>query len=181
MCWICTFSAGYMSLTICSSRNDICSIEPSPCPPLRVLISSQSWYHHNHYIITIMIPSQSWYHHNPDIITIMISSYIIISSHPVIITIMISSQSTIIDNALKMITDHLLLQHSSQRSCLLHRPGVGRRGLRNIYIYTHILYTHKDLSSGTTFLEMKLLPQCVVNSFPVWLPPPFLIMNSPAY
>ena len=42
MCWICTFSAGYMSLTICSSRNDICSIEPSPCPPLRVLISSQS-------------------------------------------------------------------------------------------------------------------------------------------
>ena len=80
---------------------------------------SVSWYHHNHYIITIMIPSQSWYHHNPDIITIMISSYIIISSHPVIITIMISSQSTIIDNALKMITDHLLLQHSSQRSCLV--------------------------------------------------------------
>ena len=167
---------------------------------------SVSWYHHNHYIITIMIPSQSWYHHNPDIITILISSQswyhhnpdiiiIIISSHPVIITIMISSQSTIIDNALKMITDHLLLQHSSQRSCLsVYYIGLVWVGaawgiyifiriyyIRIYYILYTILYTHKDLSSGTTFLEMKLLPQCVVNSFPVWLPPPFLIMYSPTY
>ena len=93
MCWICTFSAGYMSLTICSSRNDICSIEPSPCPPLRVLISSQSWYHHNHYIITIMIPSQSWYHHNPDIITILISSQLWYHHISLYHHILLSSQS----------------------------------------------------------------------------------------
>ena len=172
MCWICTFSAGNMSLTICSSRNDICSIEPSPCPPLRVLISSQSWYHHNHDIIIYHYIITSCYHHNHDIITIHNHWQCIKDDH------WSSPLATFITKKLF--------------KCLLDRPGVGRRGLRNIYIYTHILYTiyyilytilytHKDLSSGTTFLEMKLLPQCVVNSFPVWLPPPFLIMYSPMY